>query len=111
MGTYTLQQRMTMSKMDPPQALPDGSNPIANVSDLKDAISTYGLNKNKVAAKAWIIKRAQQLNAVSSLPDSWNVSADSGKSSSSSSSAQHAEVTLDDFLKHSIDFDTKLSDL
>lgn len=56
---------------DKNQAMPDGSFPIRNTSDLANAIKAFGLSKNKAAAKAWIIKRAVDLNAVGSLPDGW----------------------------------------
>lgn len=52
-------------------AMPDGSFPIRNKQDLKNAISTYGLAKNKGRAKAWIKKRAKQLNATAMLPSKW----------------------------------------
>jgi len=52
-------------------ALPDGSFPIRNREDLKNAISTYGLAKNKGRAKKWIKKRAKQLNAEKLLPANW----------------------------------------
>lgn len=52
-------------------AMPDGSYPIRNVSDLKNAIQSYGRAKNKDAVKAWIKKRAKALNAESLLPEDW----------------------------------------
>ena len=55
-------------------ALPDGSFPIRNRQDLKNAISTYGLAKNKGRAKQWIKKRAKQLNATDMLPAKWRKS-------------------------------------
>ena len=56
------------------QALPDGSFPIKNTSDLKNAIQAVGRAKDPGRAKAWIIRRAKALNATGSLPDSWAVS-------------------------------------
>jgi len=58
---------------DKDQAMPDGSFPIRNVSDLKNAIQAFGRAKNKVAVKAWIIRRAKALDSVALLPESWNV--------------------------------------
>jgi HK97 family phage prohead protease len=52
-------------------ALPDGSFPIANVSDLKNAISAYGRAGNKAAAKAHIIKRAKALGRSDLIPEEW----------------------------------------
>lgn len=53
------------------QAMPNGSYPIRNVSDLKNAIQAYGRAKNKQAAKAWIKKRAKDLGREDLLPDNW----------------------------------------
>src|SRR5271165_5723689 len=52
-------------------ALPDGSFPIVNVSDLKNAISAYGRAGNKAAAKAHIIKRAKALGRSDLIPEDW----------------------------------------
>lgn len=53
------------------QALPDGSFPIANTSDLKNAIRAIGRAKNPASAKAHIRRRARALGATNLLPDSW----------------------------------------
>ena len=58
---------------DKDQAMPDGSYPIRNGSDLKNAIQAFGRAKNKVATKAWIIRRAKALGMTSELPDSWGM--------------------------------------
>lgn len=55
-------------------AMPDGSFPIANKSDLKNAIQAFGRAKNKAAAKAHIIRRARALGATDLLPDDWKKS-------------------------------------
>lgn len=52
-------------------SLPDGSYPIRNVSDLKNAISAYGRAKDKTAARKHIRKRARALNRADLIPDSW----------------------------------------
>ena len=52
-------------------ALPDGSFPIADVEDLKNAIQAFGRASDKEAAKAHIIKRAKALGASDLLPDDW----------------------------------------
>jgi hypothetical protein len=54
-------------------ALPDGSFPIENEDDLKNAISAIGRAKNKEAAKRHIIKRAKALGKTNLLPDDWKV--------------------------------------
>ena len=53
------------------KALPDGSFPIENVSDLKNAIQAIGRAKDPGKAKAHIIKRAKALGASDLIPDSW----------------------------------------
>jgi hypothetical protein len=52
-------------------ALPDGSYPIHNTSDLKNAIQAFGRAKNKAKVKAHIESRARSLGASSLLPESW----------------------------------------
>lgn len=54
-------------------ALPDGSYPIENVSDLENAIQAYGRAKDKAAAKKHIKERASALGAEDKIPDSWKV--------------------------------------
>lgn len=54
------------------KALKDGSFPIRNVSDLKNAIQAYGRAKDKDAAKKHIIKRAKDLQRYYDLiPEEW----------------------------------------
>lgn len=53
------------------QAMPDGGFPIRNISDLKNAIQSFGRASNKLEVKAWIKKRAKELNAENLIPDSW----------------------------------------
>jgi hypothetical protein len=57
---------------DKGQALPDGSFPIVTVNDLKNAIKSYGLSKNKAAAKKHIIKRAAALKKSNLIPQEWH---------------------------------------
>lgn len=52
-------------------ALPDGSYPISNVDDLKNAISAYGRAKDKEAAKKHIMKRAKALGQEKMIPANW----------------------------------------
>lgn len=56
------------------QAMKDGRYPIANVSDLKNAISAYGRGKpeDKAAIRRHIIKRARALGKTDLIPDSWS---------------------------------------
>jgi hypothetical protein len=55
------------------KALPDGSFPIQNVEDLRNAISSYGRAKdsNKVSVRKHIEKRARQLNVRHLVPENW----------------------------------------
>lgn len=61
-------------------ALPDGSFPIKDKEDLKKAVKAYGRASDKAAAKKHIISRAKTLNAVSELPEDWNVTASASAS-------------------------------
>ena len=53
------------------KALPDGSFPIRNREDLKDAIQSYGRAKDKAEPKRWIKRRASELHAEKELPEDW----------------------------------------
>jgi hypothetical protein len=59
-------------------AMPDGSFPIANRSDLMNAIRSVGRAKNYDAAKQHIIRRARALNAMDMLPEDWRNKATKG---------------------------------
>jgi len=66
---FTDEQRKKMAGEG--KAMKDGSFPIENKDDLKNAIKAYGRAKNKAAAKRHIIKRAKALGATDLLPDDW----------------------------------------
>ncbi len=53
------------------EALPDGSFPIRNKTDLENAVHAFGRAKDKEAAKRHIIKRARALGATDMLPEDW----------------------------------------
>jgi hypothetical protein len=55
-------------------AMPDGSYPIANVEDLKNAIQAFGRAKNPAKVKQHIIRRARALGATNLLPEKWTES-------------------------------------
>jgi len=62
-----------MKLADKGHAMPDGSYPIRNVADLKNAIHAYGrapVGKEK-AVKDLIIKRANELKKPELIPDNW----------------------------------------
>lgn len=67
---YTEEQRSSMA--DEGVALPDGSYPIKDTDDLRNAIMAYGRAKDKAAAKAHIMKRAKDLDAEDMIPESWS---------------------------------------
>lgn len=64
------------------KALSDGSFPIVNTSDLRNAISSFGRAAGKARARKHIIKRARALGATEMLPETWNVSKMSGSAES-----------------------------
>lgn len=53
-------------------ALPDGSFPINNVGDLRNAVQAIGRAKDPARAKAHIRKRARELDSTHLLPDEWS---------------------------------------
>lgn len=53
------------------KALPDGSFPIANVADLRNAIQSIGRAKDPAAAKAHIKRRARDLGQEALIPKDW----------------------------------------
>lgn len=67
--TFTQDQRDAMSKKG--EAMPDGSFPIANADDLKNAIRLAGRAKNPDAARMHIKKRAKALNLSEMIPETW----------------------------------------
>lgn len=68
---FTKEEREKLAKEG--LALPDGSFPIRNKQDLRDAIAAIGLGINYQKTKKWIIKRARELDAVDMLPEKWKV--------------------------------------
>lgn len=60
---------------DEGQAMPDGSFPIRNTTDLRNAIQALGRAGDPDAVRRHIIKRARALDAIEELPESWGVTA------------------------------------
>lgn len=54
-------------------AMRDGSFPIANVPQLRNAVSAYTFAENKDKAKRFIIRRANALGRQDLLPESWGM--------------------------------------
>ncbi len=67
MENYDTEQRKEMASKG--LALPDGSFPIKNLEDLKNAIQAYGRSKDQAAAAKFIAKRAKALGADDLIPD------------------------------------------
>jgi hypothetical protein len=75
-GTYKSEKRefSTASRermAEEGTAMPDGSFPIANGNDLRNAIQSVGRAKNYNAAKEHIIRRARALGMIDMLPEDW----------------------------------------
>lgn len=66
---YSEESRMEHAKMG--HALPDGSFPIVDEADLRNAIQAFGRAKDKAAAKAHIMKRARALKLTELIPGNW----------------------------------------
>lgn len=66
---FSEKQRKKLAKKK--EAMPDGSYPIRNASDLSNAIQAFGRAKNPKATKAWIKKRAKELGKEDMLPETW----------------------------------------
>jgi len=68
---YNTKQRRAMAGRG--LAMPDGSYPIANEQDLKNAIQSFGRASDPAAVKRHIIRRARALGLVKLLPEDWNI--------------------------------------
>jgi len=99
---FTEDQRNSMAKEG--NALPDGSYPIANAGDLRNAISAYGRAKDKEAAKRHIMKRAKALGQEKMIPVSWLTGA------SDSMNEKSVSIEDQDFISSLIEFELLNSD-
>ena len=89
---YSSESRRRMAASG--QAMPDGSFPIANRTDLANAIQSVGRASNYTAARRHIISRARDLNAIDMLPEDWNVTKSlNGLFKNMPSSAKRANTT------------------
>lgn len=76
-GAYRDIPGATRKKMaDAGTAMPDGSYPIANEEDLRNAIQSIGRAKNPDAVKAHIKKRAKALGKEALIPEGWSALTD-----------------------------------
>jgi hypothetical protein len=69
---FSTEKRGTLA--DEGKAMPDGSFPIENEGDLKNAIQSIGRAKDPAGARAHIKKRAKALGLLDLLPDAWKES-------------------------------------
>jgi hypothetical protein len=72
-----------------------GAFPIKDKADLRRAIQAFGRAKDKVKAKAHIIRRARSLGAVSMLPDAWGITAAIESSEAHDMSAEMLRLRMD----------------
>ena len=66
---YSARERERMAKRG--EALPDGSFPIANRTDLENAIHLWANAKDPVRARRHIVERARALRLMDALPEGW----------------------------------------
>lgn len=66
---FSDKERVSLAKEG--KAMSDGSYPIRNESDLKNAVQAFGRAKDKDKTKSWIKKRAKELGKENLLPDDW----------------------------------------
>lgn len=90
MPEFSTAQRKELSAKK--MSLPDGSYPIRNVSELKNAIASFGRAKNPELTKKWIIKRAKELDATDLLPEAWGVDSVEQSETDSDSDIMHFGV-------------------
>lgn len=71
LGYISMRTRKKLAKEG--KALPDGSYPIRNVEELKDAIQAYGRSKpsKRALVRRHIMKRARGLRHADLIPDKW----------------------------------------
>ena len=109
---YSREQREEMAENG--DALPDGSFPIADEADLRNAIQAYGRAADKEAAKGHIMKRAEELGLEDMIPDDWmvgsgedNAAPEAPETEAPQAEQMEEEKTLDDL---GIDIDEALKE-
>lgn len=92
---YSTKERKQMA--DSGEALPDGSFPIKNKTDLKNAIQSIGRAKDEAKAKTHIKARAKDLGATDMIPDTWKASKpEMKKADESKEEVEDEQVASDD---------------
>jgi hypothetical protein len=96
-ATVSRAKRMQLAKEG--RALPDGSFPISNVEDIKNAIQSYGRAKagHKAAVRRHIQKMAKKLDRPDLVPDEWK-------------SLSTVDEDVDDLRTRLAEFSAKLGD-
>jgi hypothetical protein len=71
LGYISMKDRKKLAKEG--KALPDGSYPISNESDLKNAIQAYGRSKpsRRAAVRRHIMKKARAMDKADLIPEKW----------------------------------------
>jgi uncharacterized membrane protein YkoI len=67
---YSTESRTDMAEEG--MAMPDGSYPIKDEEDLKNAVKAFGRAKDKQATMKYILKRAKALGLEGILPENWS---------------------------------------
>lgn len=94
---YSEESRMSMAKQG--HALTDGSFPVKDEADLRNAIQAFGRAKNPSEAKSHIMKRAVDLGLEDLIPMNW------GPSEASEKTADVVESSPEsDFLSNLLEF-------
>lgn len=77
LAVITRKERMKLAGSK--KALPDGSFPIRNASDLRNAIQAYGRSKpgKRGLVRRHIVKMARQLDKADTIPKNWREASDS----------------------------------
>lgn len=111
-AAYGEDEREAMAKEG--SALDDGSFPIENTDDLRNAIMAFGRAKDKAKAKAHIMKRAEELDALDMIPESWSEDddEDDDEDMAEAETGEKAEVDAQDmaFLASLIEFELLATD-
>jgi len=68
---FSKAKRKKLAKKGEAMKNPEGSYPIENTKDLKNAIKAFGRAKNKAATKKHIMSRARALGKSDLIPDNW----------------------------------------
>src|SRR5438270_13713339 len=90
---YSAEERKQLAKDG--KALPDGSFPIVDVTDLAHAVRSFGRSGDETEARKHIIKRAHELGHSDLIPHEWASDGDTYHN--------HAAAMANESVKESID--------